>query len=303
MCDEEASQAPTEAHFSLQASDAEPEPESKSGPEPGAVVTVTATSVDGKLTQVRGATRKRRRDGVIVPKSNRSYHHYKIAKRELRHQGLYRTGAGVEDRLEFSAARLLDWVLVRQYHCRMLAKLLLKAQIINQPMYDGMLYELDAVLGWISNHPVDAAKLELGTAALWVSMAAQQHRAMTMGGWHFKAQKEVDTWTLRSLWDVLEGTGVSMAKKEVRKQYLAIDTLGSIEQKAGTSLHFLLKEAKPDADQNPVRKLRQRTEPWLYPGIARLYDAELVDELGFDTAHSSSILTVDEAHNSDFDDS
>lgn len=234
-------------------------------------------------------SRKRKRDGKVVKRSASWYSVYKLSRRNIKKAGTYYVGSA-EDRPTLEVRKnLLDWVQVRQYQCRYFARLLRDYGRITEEVAGACMFEIEAVLDWILQHPQLAADMDMGNAWLWVAVMVQQLTSLVLKKpFVFTSNEVINRWSLDSLNEDMRRpphpTGLFASADQRMSVEAELYTERPQMNHALAAGHFerMLCGAAPSSEHNPIRAAAKKRAwvagivepPWLYPRIAEAKKAQ-----------------------------
>ena len=221
----------------------------------------------------RPTTRKRRRDGKVVPRAHVDYHFYKINRRLMKKRSAYYLRGG-EDRTRFTNAHAGEWTCVRSYQCKLLLRLLVGRNKLAQHVADAVQHEVDAVNATVerlAKEPPGLERRNLGQSSTWTSLLIQQHTAMAREnpndrGWCFSNEDDAEKVAYDTLLSEWQGEDVLKEDDEVAKRYLMLEPTGDLQEriKQAETLNWLL-----DNTDLSSHKQRPTEEPSLYEAVLR----------------------------------
>lgn len=229
-------------------------------------------------------TRKRRRDGQVVPASSLPYHTYKISKRALRRQKLFYLGTS-EDQAIFTTGLGAYWSDVRHFQCKVLTKLLVRRGMITDEIATNINVEIEAVLEYLwGNSHVLQNNHSNGSSTLWVGLLAQQHVALKLGrGWSVQKREDVAALSMNRFWEAMDSTGAVQTDGDAGGRTLCIKTSPFDEMAArngAVQLDELLRDAYSPEQTKKCGMTREEAlrpsrgdkweEPLLYSGLVQM---------------------------------
>ena len=185
-----------------------------------------------------GKTRRRKRDGKIVPKSSLNKHYFKIAKRELRRHKLAPLSHR-DDLPSFDPKHAVNFVHLRRHVAIELVALLLKAQSIDQEVHDMVNSEVDSAHEVLLEHAVDYKHAHFGSVVEWVILLSQQAKLLQMGRgeWEMTSVADIERWTADKLFALFHSHSAFRLTPMPPSPAPTAATLSSLLQKAFSGKH------------------------------------------------------------------
>ena len=234
-------------------------------------------------------SRKRKRDAQVVKQSPFWYSCYKLSRHNLKKAGTYYVGSA-EDRPTLRVRKnLLDWVEVRQYQCRYFARQLRDYGLVNEEVAGGCMFEIEAVLEWVLQHPHLAEEMDMGNAWLWVAIMVQQLVSLVLKKpYVFNSDEVINRWSLESLNEDMRRpphpTGLFASAEQRMAVEAELFTERSLMNHALAAEHFekMLRGARHASEHSPIRAAAKAhalatgvsEPPWLYPRIVEAKKAQ-----------------------------